>query len=87
MNDLPRCQQLLFDLLIGRGDVEIATLYLGLGGPSEKLGLVDSGGRSYAQSWLSTYIRNLNRSLEHAGSALRVKVGEKRRHYRLVAQT
>jgi hypothetical protein len=74
-NDLPRQQQTLHDLLLGRGDVPIATLY----------GALFSEPRPAAQQqmWLGPYITRLNRRL--AKAKLRVEPGALKGTYRLVA--
>lgn len=80
---LPRRQQQLHDLLLGRGDVPIVDLYTKIRGT----GPVDYFGNqmSYMQRYLGPYITALNRSL--AEEHLRVEPGALKNTYRLVAVT
>ncbi len=78
---LPPSLQSLFDLLIGRGDVEIGIIYAQLGGPQDRAKEIDDNGRWYAQSWVGTYISRLNRKLV----GMKVEPGALRGTYRLVA--
>ena len=71
-------------LLLGKGDVDVACLYAGLGGPQERAEQTDGRGRWYPQSWLTRYIRRLNQRLEARG--MKVEPGEKKRTYRLVSR-
>lgn len=78
--DLPRRQQQLHDLLLGRGDVPIPDLYTGM---TERA--ADPDAMSDMQRWLGPYITALNRNL--ADRRLRVEPGAMKATYRLVALT
>lgn len=77
-NKLPRRQQQLHDLLLGRGDVFVDQLF-------SNMTHRDVNGRAVAdmQRWLGPYITALNRSL--ADRKLRVEPGALKNTYRLVA--
>jgi len=75
---LPKRQQQLHDLLLGRGDVQIAALYAGMAErPSDSV--------SDMQRWLGPYITALNRNLVER--RLCVEPGTVKNTYRLVAMT
>lgn len=75
--DLPRRQQELYDLLVGKGDVPILELYEKLQGPAEHAGDV-----RYAQQWLGPNISRMNRRL--AARKLQVKPGRMKSTYALI---
>lgn len=80
MNKLPRRQQQLFDLLLGRGDVPIDHLYWSMqGNPVRNGDLLVAD----MQRWLGPYITALNRNL--VDRKMRVEPGALKNTYRLVA--
>ncbi len=72
----PRQKQ-LYDLLFGKGDVEILDLFKALGGPEER-----QDDARYAQQWLGAKITRLNRALEP--QKLRVIPGRMKSTYAMV---
>lgn len=75
--NLPRRQQQLYDLLLGRGDVLIAALYVAMDGPESMSAVTRT-----QQQWLSPYVTALNASL--ADHKLKVEPGALKNTYRLV---
>lgn len=63
-------QKDLYDLLKRNGDTHFQDIYRTLGGPPGKIDERDTKGRWYAQSWVSTYIRKLNRHLRLVGQEI-----------------
>lgn len=83
MSKLPKRQQQLHDLLLGRGDVLIVDLYAAM----FETNPMKRGTRTVAekQRHLGPYITTLNRSLDVLGRKLRVEPGALKNTYRLVA--
>lgn len=73
---LPRKSRELYDLLAGKGDVNIVEIYEALGGAGER-------DHRYSQQWVGAYVTALNRRLKN--HHLRVKPGQMKRTYALVA--
>lgn len=76
-NSMPPRTKQLHDLLFGRGDVSIASLFTAMGGPDSMC--ADSRSRA---AWLSPYIRRLNK---HLPSGLVCEPGEVKQTYRIVS--
>lgn len=76
---LPRRQQQLHDLLLGRGDVPIQALYETM----RETDAVEDPSIAQMQRWLSPYISALNKKITCRG--LRVEPGAVKSTYRLVA--
>lgn len=75
---LPRRQKALYDRLVGRGDVGIFDLYAAV------TGRACAQPSRYAQTYISPYVRRLNRRL--AAQGLKVEPGALKQTYRLVAK-
>jgi len=72
-------QAKLYAMLKRSGDVSFLDIYSELGGDPARRTEIDARGRHYAQSWVSTSIRRLNKRLAPVG--LRVVPGRVRRTY------
>lgn len=82
MTNLPKRQQQLYDLLLGRGDVTIERLFGAISTPHSQ-GHPSAGTTRFQQHYLGPYISALNRRLAVTG--LRVEPGALKNTYRLVS--
>lgn len=80
-SSLPRRQQQLYDLLLGRGDVPIERLFLSIA-TLHSQGHPGAFKTQFQQRYLGPYITALNRRL--ADQQMRVEPGAMKNTYRLV---